>query len=72
MANDYLSPVGKLKTWLVYGTMQGLIDFQRDFGLDCRGCRHALQGETSMWCSYFSEEIHDYRIAEECEAHVHA
>lgn len=69
--NDYLSPVGKLKTWLVYGTLQGLVDFQRDYGLDCRGCEYGLQGESSIYCRWNDEEVMDYRIAEECEGHRH-
>lgn len=72
MARDFLSPAGKLRSWLVYSNLSGLIDFQRDFGLDCRGCTHALQGESSIFCRYFDEEVHDYRLAETCEAHENA
>lgn len=69
MARDFLSPAGKLKSWLVYGNLAGLIGFQRDFGLDCHGCKHAMKGESSIFCMYFNEEVHDYRIAEDCEAY---
>ena len=71
LSRDYLSPVGKPRTGLVYGTMRGVVDFQRDYGLECSGCKNALLGddESTMWCRYYGEEIHDYRIAEGCEGH---